>query len=495
MQPKNGDKRLLDKNWRFQHFYKIRNKKGELIKYHRNRAQRHYVENLHTRNIILKSRQLGFTTEGSIDCLDDVLFRRNFNTLLIAHDLDSGKKIFDEKINFAWDNIDDRLQSLWKVDKNSAQTLKFDFGDKTFSTIAVDTSGRSGTFQRVHITEFASICKKFPHKAREILEGTIPAVPTHGRVDIESTAQGAEGEFHDIFWNAWNNPNPKRSVEFKAHFYNWQWDDEELTSITPEPTPKEFIDYQKIHNLTDVEITYYFHKWLSLNKDWNALRREYPTTPEEAFEAAIEWAYYAVDMAEAEQTGRIKPVGYDRNLPVHTTWDLGVGPALVVGMWQRIPTELRLIDVWFGTQHEGITDAIAELKKKPYIYGKHFFPPDGWAHEESTGKRRIDVAYNLGWKPESIPNVSANDRIDALHRIFSKIFINNSTPECRKFITALKQYHREWDSARGIPQDKPYKDWASHFADMAQHAALIEEQMVNNLWTMNQPRMPKWNPI
>ena len=48
--------------------------------------------------------------------------------------------------------------------------MKFDFGDNTFSTITVDSSGRSGTFSRLHITEFAQVVKNFPDKAKEILD-------------------------------------------------------------------------------------------------------------------------------------------------------------------------------------------------------------------------------------------------------------------------------------------------------------------------------------
>ena len=47
-------------------------------------------------------------------------------------------------------------------------------------------------------------------------------------------------------------------------------------------SPKfEEVQYQ--HKLTDHEITYYYLKWLSLAKDWNSLKQEYPITPEEAF--------------------------------------------------------------------------------------------------------------------------------------------------------------------------------------------------------------------
>lgn len=232
---------------------------------------------------------MGFTTLEAIDGLDDALFTRNFDGLMIAQDLETAQDIFNNKIDLAWNNLGttkedpDGLKGLWKVDKNSARRLKFDYGDGTFSSLLVDMSGRSGTFSRLHITEFATVCKKYPDKAREILEGSIPAVPTSGRVDIESTADGSEGRFYDMFWEAWERGNPTLPTEYKAHFYNWQWD-EEIESISSiNNLPVEFIEYQKTHGLNEKEITYYYLKWISLNKDWNALHKEYPTTPYEAF--------------------------------------------------------------------------------------------------------------------------------------------------------------------------------------------------------------------
>ena len=83
------DKRLLDKTWRLNHLYFIKDKNKKLIQFKPNKAQRHFRANIHTRNIILKSRQLGFTTFESIDMFDDVLFSRNCDGLLIAQDLDT----------------------------------------------------------------------------------------------------------------------------------------------------------------------------------------------------------------------------------------------------------------------------------------------------------------------------------------------------------------------------------------------------------------------
>src|SRR3990167_4443500 len=163
-------KELLNKQWRMNNLYKIRDKKKNLIKFRRNRVQQDFNQNRWSRNLILKSLQLGFTTEEAIDSLDDVLFTRNTDVLLIAHNLDAGKAIFDKKIELAWKNIPQEIRALYKVDASNAQTLKFEFGDGTFSSIVVDTTGRSGTFSRVHITELADMAKKYPDRVRDILE-------------------------------------------------------------------------------------------------------------------------------------------------------------------------------------------------------------------------------------------------------------------------------------------------------------------------------------
>ncbi len=293
--PKDIKCKLRDKDYRLNHFYKIRDKNKQLITFKLNRAQAHFKENAHTRNIILKSRQLGFTTYEAIDELDDTLWTPNFKALMLSYDKDSALEIFDDKIDLAWQNYPEILKSLYKIDSDRANKLKFGFGDNTYSSILVRNKGRSGTFNRVHVSELAKICAESKRKAREILTGTIPAVPIDGRADIESTGEGIEGLFYEIFWEAWQRqmkcikPLP---TEFKAHFYNWTWDDEEISKITkPIPVSEmkegdKFKNYQKQNKLTDIQITYYYLKWVSLNKDWGLLHQEYPTTPEEAFVAS-----------------------------------------------------------------------------------------------------------------------------------------------------------------------------------------------------------------
>ena len=120
-----------------------------MVTFQLNKAQEHYHTNKWYRNLILKARQLGFTTYESVDSTDEVLFTPNMDALMIAHNLEAGESIFDKKISFAWEKFPEGLKDLWDVDANTTKTLKFGFcKDKVFSSIAVDTSGRSRTQYR-----------------------------------------------------------------------------------------------------------------------------------------------------------------------------------------------------------------------------------------------------------------------------------------------------------------------------------------------------------
>ena len=479
------DTRLKDKNWRINNLYKIRNKEGELIKFKRNRAQEHYAKSHWYRNLILKSRQLGFTTDEAIDSLDDVLFNPNRDALLIAHNLEAGSSIFDKKIVFAWEKLPLELRQLYEIDNKTSKTLKFGFGSKGFSSIAVDTSGRSGTYQRVHITELAEIAKKYPKKIPEIIEGTIPAIPTNGRLDIESTSQGASGEFYEMFLEAYERGQPTIPQQYKAHFYNWTLDDEELNKIT-NPIPFEemdqnhkFREYAAKHSLTQIQITYYYQKWLSLNKKWNSLKREYPTTVEEAFEAIAEGTFYGETLGFMAQDGRIGVYPPDKALKVHTVWDLGVGKNLRVGFFQRdtINNKVRMVDHWVGTGSEALPEAIAVIANKPYVYGKHFGPHDLEATDIGTGKTRMETAKGLGLTFTLVPNYSIEDGINAVYVWLDRLVVDSL--RCKEWIRSMKNYSHEWDEKRGMYKDEPLHNWASHDADLARYAALVEKQMTN----------------
>lgn len=240
-----------------------------------NNVQAELHKNAHTRNIILKARQQGLTTYECIDGLDDALFHRNFTMVIIAHEKEAVKKIF-KKIKFAWDEFPKDLKAYlgFTESTDSINEIAFNNG----SSIRVALSSRADTVTRLHISEFGKICAKYPQKAQEIITGAIPSVPENGRIDIESTAEGEFGEFHDMFWQAWNNP-PITHKQFKAFFFPWTCNPEYQLDHAGE-IPQFLREYQAKYNLSDKQINWYFIE-LGLLKE--KIKQEYPTIPEEAF--------------------------------------------------------------------------------------------------------------------------------------------------------------------------------------------------------------------
>ena len=302
---------IKDKRWRMDNLYWIITKDGKKEVFRMNKAQRDFfekylmVKNPYMRHVILKSRQLGFTTFINLFILDEILFNTNKEGIIIAHKLEDASDFFNRKIDFALRNMADNVKgAFFKINKNSARKIQviLDYGPEAGSTssLSVGVSGRSGTFHYVHISEFAKMCVMFPKRAEEVETGTFPAVPFDGYIFIESTAEGMAGRFYEIFNQNWLKRDmitPTLSqVQFMPHFYNWQYDEMEMKKIKEnipiskmEVCPEiDWGEYKKEHNLSDLEITYYYMKWQQFggNHGVDAVKKllqEYPTTVEEAF--------------------------------------------------------------------------------------------------------------------------------------------------------------------------------------------------------------------
>ncbi len=359
------DKRLKSKEWRVSNLYKIVDKNGKLITFKRNKVQQQFFKEKHTRNIILKSRQLGFTTDTCIDTLDDVVFNKNFTSVIIAHDIESVKKIF-KKIKVAWEHFDKDLKDYigFQEKSDSANELSFSHG----SSIRVATSSRADTVNRLHVSEFGKICAKYPHKAIEIITGAIPSVPEGGRIDIESTAEGETGEFHDMFWTACNRGEPQANKQFKSHFFPWT-DDEGYTLKGDYDIPDELKEYQKKLNLTDEQINWYF---IEKETQKDKMFQEYPSTPEEAFIGSGHKLFNQEKVAEIETVdGRIDGNWiYYKDYVEGNRYALGADVAEGVG---QDSSTIVIID---------FTDKIPEVVAE---YASNTIAPDIFAYEIMEG--------------------------------------------------------------------------------------------------------------
>lgn len=277
--------------WRLNNLYKIQDEKGILVTFRMRPAQRRLFRNMHNKNTILKARQLGFSTSIDIYLLDQALFTPNLKCGIVAQDKQAAGEIFRTKIAVPFDNLPGWLRaSFTVVERRSGANGGFIlFGNG--SSVGVATSFRSGTVQRLHISEHGKICAKYPAKAKELRTGTLNAVADECIIFIESTAEGVGGDYHSICTAAIELEQAGIELtaqDFKFHFYPW-YDDPKYQS----PVPAGGLRLSKYHQkyfaaveqrmditLTDTQKQWYIGKERTQGEE---MKQEFPSTPEEAF--------------------------------------------------------------------------------------------------------------------------------------------------------------------------------------------------------------------
>ncbi|QGH73078.1 MAG: terminase [Podoviridae sp. ctviO18] len=196
-----------------------------------------------------------------------------------------------------------------------------------------------------------------------------------------------------------------------------------------------------------------------------------------SFEAAIKGAYYAKEISLARKDGRIRLVPYERLLPVHTVTDLGNGKNLATGFYQKLGTEIRMIDFWQGDNTDGLPELAVVLQNKGYRYGKHFAPHDIRAVEQGTGKTKLETAKKLGIEFDVVPDIGIDNGIKAGQLMFSRLWVDEK--KCEYWLDAMANYQQEWDESKGMFKESPYHNWASHPADVHRYSAVVEDKMRN----------------
>ena len=379
---------LADPEWRLFSgcLYKIMVKGDDdedafTVPFRPNRAQKRFIRRLWHRNIILKARQLGFTTLIAILWLDHALFNADQRCGIIAQDREAAEVIFRDKVRFAYHNLPDEIRERFPLARESASELLFAHNN---SSIRVATSMRSGTIHRLHISEFGKICAKYRDKAAEVMTGSIPAVPLNGVLVIESTAEGAEGEFYDLCERAQSLHAGAQKLtqrDYRFHFYPW-WHEPAYT-MDPQAvyvSPEQHDYFAQIEQAMDCTIDPGQRAWYvaTMLADFagkeERMWQEYPSTPEEAFQRSTEGNYYAKDLVLLRKRGGICRVPV-LDLPVYTFWDIGRSDGTAVWFMQQMHGEDRFIS-YYEEHNEDLRHYARMLTEKGYLYGAHFLPHD-----------------------------------------------------------------------------------------------------------------------
>lgn len=278
-------------------YLKIRDKRGRIIPFTLNTAQARLYDEIKrqrengkpVRIIILKARQMGFST-----CTGGVLFyftamRRLVNTVIVAHTTDASSKLFNMYQTF-YRYLPDEIKPVIK--SSNAKELSFDTDIKSTKVglqsnirlYSADTEGlgRGSTITNCHLSEVAFWSDK---AMQENFTGLMQAVPNEPNtiVIIESTANG-----YNEFQRLWQQATEGKSG-FTPLFFPWF---EEPSYSIPVKDRKLFVStlseeekrLKRKYHLTYEQLNW--RRWCietNCQGKEDIFKQEYPSNPDEAF--------------------------------------------------------------------------------------------------------------------------------------------------------------------------------------------------------------------
>ncbi|MBV7408757.1 hypothetical protein [Maritimibacter sp. DP1N21-5] len=449
---------------------------GFVLPFRPNKAQAKFLDNLHYRNIILKARQLGFTTLIAILWLDHALFNADQRCAIVAHGETAAQTIFRDKVKFAYDNLPPAVRAACPLQKDTEDELLFAHNN---SGIRVAISTRSGTVHRLHISELGKIAAAFPKRANEVKTGSLPSVPARGIVVVESTSEGAEGYFYELAKRAQDLAEARANLtdrQFRFHFFPWHEADE--YTMDPEGvsiSPKDHQYFDELEHQLGKKITMGQRAWYvsvrdeDFAGDGEMMWQEYPSTPDECWQKSTEGTFFAIQMGAARQSGRIIDFPILRHVPVFTWWDIGNSDGTAIWLGQHIDGYMQwvgYIEGW-GRPYRYFVD---ELHATQLLIRGLFLPHDA-AHQRQQADR---IASPQDMLAEIVPS---EWRIHIVPRTHDKLAAINLTrqrlSECKWHATNTKeglihlnQYRKKWNTAQGAWSSEPNKlDGHSEGAD------------------------------
>lgn len=263
-------------------FFKIRDKKGNLINLKFNHAQQKFYDLLKdsygtkpSRYIVLKARQLGISTFTEAFITFMTMFNPNTSSVLMAHLSESASAIFNMTKLF----VNELPLSMQPQQKYSnAKEIVFDGDNGLKSSIRVMVASdatRGSTYKYAHLSEVAFW--EHPEEALLALNQAVP-MTDDSLIVIESTANGFN-YFYTLWQDAVNGRNDYTPIFFPWYIdpnYSRPYDGFDLTLYE-----KSIMDK---FNLTLDQLQW--RRWCIANNcggDETKFRQEYPITPEEAF--------------------------------------------------------------------------------------------------------------------------------------------------------------------------------------------------------------------
>lgn len=265
-------------------YLKIKTKRGVVEPLVFNKAQLYIHERIEqqrsetgrVRAIILKGRQQGCSTYVEARYFHKTSLSEGKNTFILTHEDRATNNLF-EMTNRYYTNITNLLRP--HISKSNAKELIFDKLDSSYKVGTAKTkgTGRSGTIHYFHGSEVA-----FWANADDHISGIMQCIPDVPGTEsiLESTSDGVGNLFH-TYWQAAESGQS----DYIAIFIPWFWQEEYSKPMLDVEYSDEDIEYADTYKLRPDQMAWRHSKIVEFKGDVARFNREYPATPQMAFEA------------------------------------------------------------------------------------------------------------------------------------------------------------------------------------------------------------------
>jgi hypothetical protein len=458
--------------WRLCNLYSIkREDTGKILPFTPRPEQLEVITSLIDRPaeplFIIKSRRLGMSTAIGLAMADRAAWNNGFQGSLVDQTQSDAERKMSEIIRFGVLSMPPAIVERLQFPKRNDGELQIsprDTDDATLiSRIFAGKNARGGTNNFLWISEWGPIAATDPTRSKEIRTGALPSARLGSRV-IETTWYGGKGG------DLWELVKPILEHDPNAMgrvlFFPWHGDPscvrtagmvsgelEEYFRDLGDRLGKSFSEDQK--------------RWYAAAKLEQGIyvKREYPSTLEEAMTAPIEGAIYGDDITRLRSEGAIKPFAVDSRALVHTFWDEGSPINTVAWYVQFVSDEIRIIDCDLDLELTPV-ERTAHMLRKPYahLYGAHYLTHASMQTEKS-GKTFAAQLKEAGLQSiKVVPRtqdvwIGINECLQLMPRMIFRL------PSCEVGLSRLEVYHTRRASSSGIAQDEPVHDFSSHAAD------------------------------
>jgi len=211
----------------------------------------------------------------------------------------------------------------------------------------------------------------------------------------------------------------------------------------------------------------------------------------------VEGAYYASQLVDAKDEGRISDVAPDPLMTYRACWDIGgsgiKADATAIWITQNVGSSIRLLDYYEATS-QPLEFHLTWLRDNGYDKCLCLLPHDGRSNDKVYDVSFESAIRQAGFPVEIIPNQgtgAALKRINEARRLFPSMWFNKDTTEHGRKM--LENYHEKKHplTKKGMG---PMHDFSSHGSDAFGLMAVAHRPpsgaSKNN--SMNRKRAPSW---